>query len=87
MAFKTINDTTSFNRLISTLLVFGAYPQIVKLNTLSPSVTQQANAIKKAIIKIQKLQAEHQVTNTLNMHNRLKTNVVHNLLLNSPILI
>ena len=52
MAFKAINDTAGPNKLVFILLVFGAYPQIIELNALSSSVTQQANAIKKAIIEI-----------------------------------
>ena len=55
MAFKAINNTASPNRLVSTLLVFGVYPQIVKLDALLPLVTQRANVIKKAIVEIQKL--------------------------------
>ena len=55
MAFKAINNTTSPNRLVLILLVFSIYPQIVKLDALLLSVTQQVNAIKKAIIEIQKL--------------------------------
>ena len=60
---------------------------MIKLNIPSPSVTQQANIIKKAIIEIQKLQAKHQIANALNMCNRPKTDAVHNLPPNSPILI
>ena len=52
MAFKVINNTTSPNRLIFILLVFGVYPRIVKLDILLPLITQQVNAIKKAIIEI-----------------------------------
>ena len=55
MAFKAINNTTGPNRLVPILLVFGIYPQIVKLDVLLPSVTQQVNTIKKAIVGIQKL--------------------------------
>ena len=52
MAFKAINDTVSPNGLIFILLVFGAYPWIVKLDIPLLLVTQQANAIKKAIVEI-----------------------------------
>ena len=55
MAFKAINDTASPEGLVPILLVFRAYPQIVKSDTPSPSVTQRATAIKKAIVEIQKL--------------------------------
>ena len=55
MAFKAINDTASLDRLVFILLVFGAYPRMVKLDALLPLVIARANAIKKAIVKIQKL--------------------------------
>ena len=38
MAFKAINDIASPEGLVPTLLVFGAYPQIVELDTLLPLV-------------------------------------------------
>ena len=38
MAFKAINDSIGPNSLIPTLLVFGAYPHIVKSNILNPTV-------------------------------------------------
>ena len=38
MAFKALNDTASSDGLIPTLLVFGAYLQIAKLNIPSPTV-------------------------------------------------
>ena len=34
MAFKAINNTTSPNKLVFILLVFGVYPRIVKLDAL-----------------------------------------------------
>ena len=52
MAFKAINNTTSPNRLVPTLLIFGAYPRMVKLDALLPLIIQRANAIKKAIVEI-----------------------------------
>ena len=55
MAFKAINDIAGLKGLVSTLLVFRAYPWIVKLDMPLPSVIQQAVAIKKAIVEIQKL--------------------------------
>ena len=66
MAFKAINNTAGLEGLVPILLVFRAYPQIVKSDALSPLVTQRAAAIKKAIIEIQKLRAERQIANALN---------------------
>ena len=52
MAFKTINNTTNPNRLVPILLVFGIYPQMAKLDVPLLLIIQQANIIKKAIVKI-----------------------------------
>ena len=52
MVFKAINNTISPNKLIFILLVFNIYPQIAKLDILLLLITQQANAIKKAIVEI-----------------------------------
>jgi hypothetical protein len=60
---------------------------MTELDAPSPTVTQRANAVKKAIAEIRKLRAEQQVANALNMCNRPKTDAVHNLLPNSPVLV
>ena len=38
MAFKAINNSVGLNGLIPTLLVFGAYPRIVKSDASNPTV-------------------------------------------------
>ena len=55
MAFKVINNFIKLNGLIPTLLVFKVYPQIIKFNAPSPTVTQHAIAFKKAIEEIKKI--------------------------------
>jgi hypothetical protein len=55
IAFKAINDIIGPNRLVLTLLVYSAYPQITEYNPLLLLVAQRALAIKKAIAKVQKL--------------------------------
>ena len=87
MAFKALNDTTSLNSLVPILLVFGAYLQIAKLDIPSPTVTQRANIVKKAIAEIYKLYIERQVANILNMRNGPKINTVYDLPLNLLVLI
>ena len=87
IAFKAINNSIGPDGLVPTLLVFGAYPQIAESDTPSPSVTQHAATIKKAINEIQKLHTERQVANTLNMRNGPQTTTIHNLPPNSPILV
>ena len=39
MAVKAVNDTTSPNRLVLTLLVFSAYPRMTKLDPPTPLIT------------------------------------------------
>jgi hypothetical protein len=87
MAFKALNNTAGPDGLVPTLLVFGAYPRMTELDAPSPTVTQRANAVKKAMAEIRKLRAERQVADTLSMRNGPKTDAVHNLPPNSPILV
>ena len=58
MAFKAINDSIGPNSLIFTLLVFKAYPCIVKSNISNFIVVKRAAALKKAIKEVKKLRAE-----------------------------
>ena len=45
MAVKAINNTTSPNGLVSTLLVYRAYLRISKLDPSTPSVIDRAATI------------------------------------------
>jgi len=45
MAVKAINNTTSPNGLVLTLLVYGAYLRIGKLDPPAPFITDQVAAI------------------------------------------
>jgi hypothetical protein len=87
MAVKTVNDTTGPNSLVLTLLVFRAYPQISTLNLSAPTITQQATVVYKAIAEVAKIRAERQVNNALNQRNSLLIKAIHNLPLNSDVLI
>jgi len=58
MAFKAINNSVGPNSLITTLLVFGAYPCIVESDAPNPIVIQRAAALKKAIEEVKKLRAK-----------------------------
>ena len=55
MAVKVINNTAGLNGLVPTLLVYGAYLKINKLDPLTPSVTDRAAAIRKVMAEIVKL--------------------------------
>ena len=58
MAVKAINDTAGPDGLVPTLLVYGAYLRISNLDPPTPSITEQAAIIRKAIAKIVKLRAK-----------------------------
>jgi len=48
MAVKAINDLARPNGIVPTLLVFGAYLRITKIDALLLSVTKRAKAIRVA---------------------------------------
>ena len=58
MVFKALNNSTGLNGLVFTFLVFGAYPQLINTNVSLSTVSQRANALKKAMEEIKKIQAE-----------------------------
>ena len=58
MAIKAVNDTASPNRLVPTLLVYGAYLRISKLDSSTPSIIDRAAIIRKVMAKIVKLRAK-----------------------------
>ena len=58
MAVKAVNNTASPNGLVPTLLVYGAYLRIGKLDPSAPSVTDRAAIIRKAMAEIVKLRAK-----------------------------
>jgi len=58
MAVKAVNDTAGPNGLVPTLLVYGAYPRISNLGPFTPSITERAAIIRKAIAEVVKLRAK-----------------------------
>jgi hypothetical protein len=87
MAVKAVNDTTGPDRLVPTLLVYGAYLRISNLDSSAPSVIDRAAVIQKAIAEIVKLRAKQTVNKALHYCNGLNTTLIHNLLLNSEVFI
>ena len=52
MVVKAINNLARLDKIISIFLIFGTYPQITKMDTLSLSVTKEAKVIRTAIKEI-----------------------------------
>lgn len=87
MAVKAINDTAGPNGLVPTLLVFGAYPRMHSLDLPAPSITKRASAIEKAMEEVRKVRAERQISDALNTRNGPIVDAVHDLPLNSDVLV
>jgi hypothetical protein len=85
MTVKAVNDSAGPDGIISTLLVFEAYPKIIKDSTLSPSVIQRAEAIRKTTKEIRRFYIERQIKDALAMRNDLDIKAILNLPLQSDI--
>ena len=55
MAIKAVNNTTSLNKLVPTLLVYKAYLKISKLDPPAPFIIDWVAAIWKVMAEIVKL--------------------------------
>ena len=87
MAVKAVNDTAGPDGLVPTLLVYRAYLRISNLDPSTPSITERAAIIRKAIAEIVKLRAKQVVSNALYYRNGPNITLVYNLPLNSKVLI
>jgi hypothetical protein len=87
MAVKAVNDTSGPDGLVPTLLVFGAYPCITEFDPPTRSTTQRATAIQKAMEEVSRIRARTQVNKALHERNGPSVTDVHDLPLNSPVLI
>ncbi|TAQ83771.1 hypothetical protein B7494_g7902 [Chlorociboria aeruginascens] len=58
IAVKAVNDTAGPEGLVPTLLIFGAYPRMAESDPPFVGIVKRAKAIKSAIKKLRRLQAE-----------------------------
>jgi hypothetical protein len=87
MAVKAVNDTTSPDRLVLILLVYGAYLRISNLNSFASFITDRVVIIRKIMAEIVKLRAKQTVNSALYHCNGLDTTLIYNLLFNSKVLV
>jgi hypothetical protein len=85
IAMKAVNNSAGLDSIMPTLLIFGAYPRITRDSPPSPSITEQAEAIHKAMKEVRRLYAEQQVNNALAIRNRPNTKPVLTLPLQSNV--
>jgi hypothetical protein len=87
IAVKAVNDTARPDRLVPTLLVFGAYLHMTTESPLSLSIVKRSEAIQKATRVLRKLTAERQVVDALNTRNGPATTDLLALPLQSEVLV
>jgi hypothetical protein len=73
---KVVNDSAGLDSIMLIFLVFEAYSHITRDSLPLSFITEQAEAIYKAIKKVRRLYAEQQVNNALAIRNRLNTKPV-----------
>jgi hypothetical protein len=66
---KTINDLAGPNDIVPILLVFSAYPRLIKLDPPSSLVIKRIEAICIITKEVRCLYAKRQVKDTLIIHN------------------
>jgi hypothetical protein len=87
MTFKVINDSIELDELIFTLLMFDVYSRMIEMNVSSSTITQRAITMKKTMKEVQKFIVIRQMNDALNTRNNLIITLIHELSLNSSVLI
>jgi hypothetical protein len=87
MIVKAINDTVDSDDLMLILLIFETYSRMHVMNLSTSSITQRAMIIEKAMIEIRKFRAERQIVDALNTRNDSIVISIHDLSLNSNVLV
>jgi hypothetical protein len=73
MAVKAINNSAGPDGIVPTLLVFGVYPRLTKIDPPSFLVTKRAEAIRAASKKVRCLYAKRRVKDALVIRNSPNT--------------
>jgi hypothetical protein len=87
MIVKAINDTVDPDDLVLILLIFETYSRMHVMNLPAPSIIQRTMTIEKAMIEIRKFRAERQIADALNTRNDSIVIPIHDLSLNSNVLV
>ena len=87
MSVKAVNDTAGPYGLVSTLLLFGAFPRMHAMDPPASSIIQRAASIKKAMDEVKKIHAERQVADALNTRNGPVITPLHDLPINANVLV
>lgn len=87
ISLKAINDLTGPNKLVPTLLGFGAYSKIIEQDALSFLIMFCVMAINKAIVEVWKCIISQEINDVLKIRNGPSTIFVYNLPMNLLVLV
>ncbi len=87
MIIKAINNIVHSNELVFILLIFEIYSRMHAMNPSASSITQRVKIIEKAMTEVRKFRVERQIADTLNTRNDSNVSAIHDLFLNSDVLI
>jgi hypothetical protein len=82
-----MNDIVGLDRLIPTLLVYGAYPCISREDKLTLLNTEQVRVIKRVIDNVYRLNTKIIITKAMRTTRGLDIAAVLGLLLNTKVLV
>jgi hypothetical protein len=85
--FKALNDSIHLDDLILILLVFDAYSRMTEINVSSSTITQRFIAMRKTMNEVRKSIVIRLLNDALNIQNDSSSTLIHNLSLNSDILV
>ena len=75
MAVKAVNNSVGLNEIVPTLLVFGVYLWLTKIDSLSLSVIKRTKAIYVATKEVRRLYIERQVKDIFTIYNSPNTKI------------
>ncbi len=73
--------------LVLTLLMFDAYPRMTENDVPSPTITQRVIAMRKAMNEVKRFMTIRRVNDALNTRNESSITTIHDLSLNSQVLV
>jgi hypothetical protein len=85
MAVKAVNNSARPDGIVLTLLVFGLYSRITKINPPSLTIARRAEAIQAVTKEVRQLYAKRQVSDALAIRNGLNTMATVDLPLQSDV--
>ena len=82
-----MNDIIEYNDFVPILLIFETFPRIINDDTPTLSTTEKTKAINMVIIEMSKFHVTKQINDALYQRNGPHTIKMHNIPIDSPMLV